>query len=110
LNPFWKNQGSKPKSKYPALAKEKEILMPSWTTLIDGIAGGALGGIGTVFALSRWLGSVWLEKQKAGYSKKLEEFKVTSSNLFSRGYLSSNARMYASGRYGNNDGLDIPSF
>jgi hypothetical protein len=34
-----------------------------------------LGGVGTIYGLSKWLGSMWLEKQKARYSKELEEFK-----------------------------------
>jgi hypothetical protein len=49
--------------------------MPWWVTALENLAGGALGGIATVYGLSRWLGAMWLEKQKARYSKELEEFK-----------------------------------
>src|SRR5437870_5133792 len=49
--------------------------MPWWVTALGNLAAGALGGMGTVYGLSKWLGSMWLEKQKARYSKELEEFK-----------------------------------
>lgn len=49
--------------------------MPWWLTALENLAGGALGGIATVYGLSRWLGAMWLEKQKARYNKELEEFK-----------------------------------
>jgi anion-transporting ArsA/GET3 family ATPase len=32
-------------------------------------------GVVTVYGLSRWLGNLWLEKQKSRYTKELEEFK-----------------------------------
>jgi hypothetical protein len=46
-----------------------------WVTAIEGLVTGALGGLGTVYGLSRFLGNMWLEKQKSRYSKELEEFK-----------------------------------
>jgi maltooligosyltrehalose synthase len=46
-----------------------------WLTAIESLAAGALGGLGTVYGLSRFLGNLWLEKQKARYSIELEEFK-----------------------------------
>jgi hypothetical protein len=49
--------------------------MPWWVTALENLAGGALGGLATVYGLSKWLGAMWLEKQKARYSKELEEFK-----------------------------------
>lgn len=36
-----------------------------WLTAIGSLATGALGGLGTVYGLSRYLGDLWLEKQKA---------------------------------------------
>ncbi|HEV7674577.1 MAG TPA: hypothetical protein VGQ12_08605 [Candidatus Angelobacter sp.] len=49
--------------------------MPWWVTALENLIGGALGGMAIVFGLSKWLASMWLEKQKARYSKELEEFK-----------------------------------
>jgi anion-transporting ArsA/GET3 family ATPase len=46
-----------------------------WPTTIESLVTGALGGLGTVYGLSRFLGNMWLEKQKARYSKELEDFK-----------------------------------
>jgi hypothetical protein len=46
-----------------------------WLTAIESLAAGVLGGLGTVYGLSRFLGNLWLEKQKARYSIELEEFK-----------------------------------
>lgn len=46
-----------------------------WITALENLATGALGGLATVYGLSRWLGNVWLEKQKAKYSQELEQFK-----------------------------------
>jgi hypothetical protein len=46
-----------------------------WITTFESLATGALGGLGTVYWLSGYLGRIWLEKQKAAYSKELEEFK-----------------------------------
>lgn len=46
-----------------------------WLTAIESLVAGALGGLGTVYGLSRFLGNLWLEKQKARYSIELEEFK-----------------------------------
>jgi hypothetical protein len=50
--------------------------MPWWITALENLIGGALGGMAIVFGLSKWLGTMWLEKQKARYSKELEGFKV----------------------------------
>lgn len=46
-----------------------------WITTIENFVTGALGGTVSVFGLSRYLGNLWLEKQKARYSKELEGFK-----------------------------------
>ena len=46
-----------------------------WLTLIGSFVGGALGGSAVVFGLSRFLGDLWLEKQKSRYGKELEEFR-----------------------------------
>jgi len=46
-----------------------------WITVIESLVGGVLGGSATVFGLSRLLGELWLEKQKARYTKELEEFR-----------------------------------
>jgi hypothetical protein len=46
-----------------------------WLTIVGSVVGGALGGSAAVFGLSRFLGDLWLEKQKARYSKELEEFR-----------------------------------
>jgi len=46
-----------------------------WITALESLLTGALGGTAIVLGLSRWLGNVWLEKQKAQYNKELEEFK-----------------------------------
>ncbi len=48
-----------------------------WSTAIESLVVGGLGGWGTVQVLSRYLGDRWLEGLKAKYSKDLEEFKAT---------------------------------
>jgi hypothetical protein len=53
--------------------------MEWWLKAIEGLVTGALGGLATVYGLSKWLGNLWLEKQKAKYSKELEEFKAKFS-------------------------------
>lgn len=47
----------------------------NWMTALEAIVTGALGGIGAVFGLSRLLGNLWIERQKATYSRELEELK-----------------------------------
>lgn len=46
-----------------------------WRTVVESVVAGALGGSAAVLGLSRFLGDLWLEKQKARYSKELEEFR-----------------------------------
>lgn len=46
-----------------------------WLSVIESVVGGALGGSAAVFGLSRFLGNLWLEKQKSRYNKELEEFR-----------------------------------
>ncbi len=46
-----------------------------WITALEGFVTGTLGGVAAVFGLSKYLGELWLERQKVQYSKELEEFK-----------------------------------
>jgi len=46
-----------------------------WLSIVESVAGGALGGSVAVLGLSRFLGDLWLEKQKSQYSKELEGFR-----------------------------------
>jgi len=46
-----------------------------WLRLLVSAIAGAVGGTATVFGLSKFLGDLWLEKQKSRYSKELEEFR-----------------------------------
>jgi hypothetical protein len=46
-----------------------------WRAIIQGIAGGVLGGTAAAFGVSKFLGKWWIEKQKAKYSTQLEELK-----------------------------------
>ncbi len=52
----------------------------NWGGLVQGLFGGALGGVATVSALSRWLGDVWLgrilTREKAKYTKELERLRA----------------------------------
>jgi hypothetical protein len=52
----------------------------NWMTALEAIVTGALGGIGAVFGLSRFLGNLWIERQKATYSRELEELKNVLQN------------------------------
>lgn len=45
-------------------------------TAVESLVAGALGGLGTVYGLSKWLGSLWLERQKSQYAKELEGVKT----------------------------------
>jgi hypothetical protein len=46
-----------------------------WITTLESLAINVLGGLATVYGLSRYLGLIWLERQKAAYGKEFEEFK-----------------------------------
>lgn len=46
-----------------------------WLAAVRSIFFGVLGGSATVYGVSRFFGKWWLEKQKANYSKELEEFR-----------------------------------
>lgn len=48
--------------------------MDLWMTL-GNLVTGAVGGTAAVFGLFKYLGNWWLERQKASYSKELEEFR-----------------------------------
>ena len=48
-------------------------------TAAESLVTGALGGLGTVYGLSRWLGNLWLEKRKSEYSKEIESVKAEYS-------------------------------
>ncbi len=44
----------------------------SWVNAISSLVAGSLGGLGTVYGLSKWLGNLIIERRKAEYAKELE--------------------------------------
>jgi hypothetical protein len=47
-----------------------------WMSVISSLLAGSLGGLGTVYGLSKWLGNLIIERRKVDYAKELEGVKA----------------------------------